>query len=561
MSRRLLLGALLAGVMLISLAVLGSRRGRVVAGPAPIHDAPALRGELIVSLFGDGGDADRPALHTTVLSQGAGYSGMQDNDLRGFLDGNFKYGWNQPGQTHVRVGRRDRAARYGEYELFRVLQRWDGIELPESSTVRRAALRIAVESGPESPVRVMLYEVKHDWNPGAGGIRRDHVSPPATGEVWWNDLAYGERPWNLPAVGYASDDPDGDTAAMPLAEYRYLPGSDAVHFESDALAQYVTRRVENGLPLLFLVKLADYHEDRPGSRLELWSAEHGDRANPVRRPRLTLDWESGRELRTVRRRVFLEYGRRWAMPRVDVSGASQAAVTLRPDGGSTPGTVERRLDSDVDSTKWGTPVGALELGASRWLDVRVLAARNPVYLGDAFTSELRDSWIRSAAPAEQVVPWVFVAPSGRRREIVATHLGDGGYGIEFRPDEIGPWTYSWSHRFDEATVRSAPGRFDVIGGDLHHVLTALDALEADLGRIEPERLRELRDGWMIRFMRLERAAMAAATPAEHRGDTGARLRQRLNGVRALLDEPAPETIPLVPAEPPDWQSDRPQRVR
>ena len=57
-------------------------------------------------------------------------------------------------------------ARRGEYELFRLVQRWDGIALPPVH-MHQARLRLGVEEGPPFSVTVYLYEVKKDWNPGA----------------------------------------------------------------------------------------------------------------------------------------------------------------------------------------------------------------------------------------------------------------------------------------------------------------------------------------------------------------------------------------------------------
>ena len=147
--------------------------------------AKSVRGMLVVTTYGPTGREEAPGINEAVFVNGNGYAGMSDNDLRGYLDGLFKYGWNQPTQVHVRVGRRDHAPRYGELELFRVLYRWGDIELPPRSRVHDARLEIAVESGPPFPVDLFLYEVKKDWNPGQGGVNGDNVSPPARGEVWW----------------------------------------------------------------------------------------------------------------------------------------------------------------------------------------------------------------------------------------------------------------------------------------------------------------------------------------------------------------------------------------
>ena len=94
--------------------------------PAP---APLADGTLRVSLLGSGA-TDSGLTHETTFVNGVGYTGFSDNDIRGFLDGRFQYGWNQPLQAHVRVGRRHSSPRSGEPELFRVLPRWADLRLP-----------------------------------------------------------------------------------------------------------------------------------------------------------------------------------------------------------------------------------------------------------------------------------------------------------------------------------------------------------------------------------------------------------------------------------------------
>ncbi len=77
-------------------------------------DAAAIRGRLVISVYGVAGNEPNPPQHQTGYVNGPDYRGMEDNDLRGFLDGYFKYDWNQPTQIHVRLGRRSRAPYYGE---------------------------------------------------------------------------------------------------------------------------------------------------------------------------------------------------------------------------------------------------------------------------------------------------------------------------------------------------------------------------------------------------------------------------------------------------------------
>ena len=90
-------------------------------GPAP---SPAsVKGLLRVGVYGDGDSTGSELLRqTSVFVNGPDYRGMEDNDLRGFLDGRFMYGVNQPGQVHVRAGRRQMHSKAGEVELF--LEKW-----------------------------------------------------------------------------------------------------------------------------------------------------------------------------------------------------------------------------------------------------------------------------------------------------------------------------------------------------------------------------------------------------------------------------------------------------
>src|SRR3972149_2977698 len=59
------------------------------------------------SAYHESGESVKPLRHTSIYVNGPDYTGMEDNDIRGFLDGRFRNGWNQPGQSHVRVGRRE----------------------------------------------------------------------------------------------------------------------------------------------------------------------------------------------------------------------------------------------------------------------------------------------------------------------------------------------------------------------------------------------------------------------------------------------------------------------
>src|SRR5690606_25706587 len=143
---------LFAGFGLLSALAIGARTFRDRDLPAESRqvwqDLPSVRGTLRVTVFGDGPAGAPMASHVSVYANGSdGYDGMEDNDLRGFLDGMFKWGWNQPDQVHVRIGRRGEAPAYGEHGLFRVIQRWSGVELPPGAIVDGARLAPGVDEG------------------------------------------------------------------------------------------------------------------------------------------------------------------------------------------------------------------------------------------------------------------------------------------------------------------------------------------------------------------------------------------------------------------------------
>src|SRR5262249_55412584 len=184
----LAIGLILSGAALF-LVFHKSQQTRVLASPPSLPEQPGTAGSLTVSLYDNAHKATGASRHRTVLVRNDDYAGMEDNDIRGFMDGNFKWGWNQVSQVHVRMGRRPDAPRYADYEVFRVLQRWDKISLPPVSVIPSVSLSLGIEgfTGQPRPLWVMLYAMKKDWNPGEGGTRHDNVSPPNPGEVWWND--------------------------------------------------------------------------------------------------------------------------------------------------------------------------------------------------------------------------------------------------------------------------------------------------------------------------------------------------------------------------------------
>ncbi len=406
-----------------------------------IAETRSVRGTLRVSAYSQADKTEQPLRHESVFANGRAYHGMEDNDLRGFLDGGFLHGWNQPGQIHVRVGRRGKNPVFGEYELFRILQRWDDLELPSHAHVVQGKLRLMVEQGPPFKLSILLYEVKKDWQPGAGGKARDNTSPPQNGDVWWNDVAYQRQAWALPGAGFASDVHAGtDTAAMPMAAARYRPGSTTLTFTSAALTHYISTRLQQQQPLLFLLKLADHQEDYPGSLLSLYSGNHGDNRNVQRRPHLLLEWESAAESQHMTQNVWLEYGRSHLIPRMRTEGAQFFAVSFAPTPGYAAPVLEVRGGKTDEDIPWHRVVGPLRADWN-WLDVRLTAVIDPIVLGEAFTAELRDTWVRTQPPEQQDVLWTFTSPLGQSYSVRAAYQGDYQWRVRFHPPELGRWRY------------------------------------------------------------------------------------------------------------------------
>ena len=131
-----------------------------------------VRGTIRVCAFDGQPDPDpggERVVHTSEFVAGPSYDGMEDNDIRGFLDGGFQWAFNQMGQAHVRAGRnasRPMHLRYGEPEVFRVLQRWDGIRLPRGTSVLECRLRLHIDFTSQADtynlVKVGLEYRKHN---------------------------------------------------------------------------------------------------------------------------------------------------------------------------------------------------------------------------------------------------------------------------------------------------------------------------------------------------------------------------------------------------------------
>ena len=508
--------------------------------PEPVGPAPppaSVKGLLRVGVYGEGASTGTELLqHESVWVNGVDYRGMEDNDLRGFLDGRFRYGFNQPGQVHVRAGRRKMESKHGEAELFRSILRWEGVLLPQRARVHRARMVLTVEKGPKRPVTLFLYAVRKDWDPGRGGARGNNTDPPEAGDVWWRDRAHAEEEWGLPGLGFASDEhPDGDTEAMPLAEASWSPPQPAVVFESEALAAYAERRGRAGEPLLFLVKLDDYTEDQPYTLFIYYSGNEGSPRNPVRRPRLVLEWESPDELARVERRIHLEHGRRLELPALDAAGAELVASSFVPEGGHERPILEVREGEQGAWRDAAHPV--MVKGAP--VRVRLVAAQDPVPLGQPFRSAFRNTWVTTAPPEQQRVPWTFVSPRGEHHVVEARYAGDYRWEVEFQPTELGRWRYFYETSFmDEPGFeyphRGAEGFFDVVAGDRETVQRGLRSLLARIHAAAPASQPEAVAEFGVPFWRLERAALRLETPESFRSEAGRETYALLTEVRSAL---------------------------
>ncbi len=527
-------------VLLVVFAVFTAGCERPEAQPpeAVPDGLPSIRGTLRIASYGpDARDEGASGwVHHQRWVRGESYQGVEDNDLRGFLDGRFVYGWNQPGQIHSRVGRRPTKPRFGETELFRTLQRWDAVTLPTEAQVLEASLVMEVEDGPARPLDVLLYSVNPDWNPGQGGTQRDNTSPPRAGEVWWNEIAHDELSWGMPGVGFASDQhPRADTPAMALAEAPWVPDQRQLRFESDALRAYTQEQTRRGKPLRFLVKLSDALEDDAGALLYLYTANHGDVRNSSRRPILSLAWAAPSARARQEHRVHLEAGRVATFPRIELNGETTLAVSFEATGASGRPTLQVRGGRGESISKWISAEHPVELPGRGWdwAEVRILAVRDPIELGSTFETSLHDTWVRTAAPQEQRVVFVFEAPRGERFEVLADYRGDYTWQVSFTPDEIGRWRYRFHESFLKEPYDSEEGVFDTVVLDRANARRQLSAL-ADRLRENAGATDDAPSPWAESFWRLERAAMQLETPESFASPSGRELFDVLTEVRTIL---------------------------
>jgi hypothetical protein len=338
---------------------------------------------------------------------------------------------------------------------------------------------------------------------------------------------------------------------MPLAQAIYGPGDPQIVFDSPELADYVTERTRNEQPLLFLLKLSDFQEDLPGSVIAFWSGNQGDSRNAARRPALALSWRSAAELQSIEKRILLEYGRTLDLPRIDTAAAKAIAWSFESEADSLAPTLEVRAGKGERVWNW-TRMASTITAPGDWAELRLLAVRDPLALGESFVSRLADTWVVTAAPEEQEVAWLFRSPTGVEHRVRAEYEGNYRWVVNFIPDELGPWRYHWNHRFTPKGFDSAWGAFDVVLAGRANGRAQLRRFLEELKTLDPPADAETQARWMIRFTRLERAVLLFETPESFNSAQSSALRELLNEIRGQLGEPVPDSIPLLPDAPPPW---------
>jgi hypothetical protein len=287
-----------------------------------VVEPPPAEGELAVSVY-DGGTAAPSTLHRSVWVAGtAAYGGMEDNDLRGHLDGSFKYGWNQVGQNHVRVGRRDRSSSWGECEIFRVVQRWAGSRCrrvpwcgtPRSISESKAARigRCGSTSTRSTATGIGAGGPGGQRQPSQAGRGSGGTMPASRGGP--GATRRRARLGHRPRRRHPGGSPGGSGSTRP-AEVPDLPRGGARRLRHPSAAA--------GLPAPLLAQGVGCDGGRPTGSVVVYSANQGDLRNPARRPRLTLTWEAPGERVSQLRPLLLEHGRTLMLPPLQGRGCGR----------------------------------------------------------------------------------------------------------------------------------------------------------------------------------------------------------------------------------------------
>jgi hypothetical protein len=185
----------------------------------------------------------------------------------------------------------------------------------------------------------------------------------------------------------------------------------------------------------------------------------------------------------------------------------------------------------------------------QWIEIRLTAVTDPVVLGAEFAATLHDTWVRTATPEKQLVPWTFVSPAGQVFVVPAEYHGNYQWGIRFQPHAVGRWHYFWTQNFLKQPYKSAEGMFDVVSGDQANVTQHLQILRDAIRNSEVTTPSERLRVFGRRFMTLERAAMYLQTPESFASEAGRDLHELLNELRTLLGgKRIPDPLPLQAME-------------
>ena len=237
--------------------------------------------------------------------------------------------------------------------------------------------------------------------------------------------------------------------------------------------------------------------------------------------------------------VLLENGRTLELPKLPTKGANRWAVSFHPRPGYESPEIEVRGGSSSSPSEWRSAAIPFEADWD-WIQVRLVAARNPVSLGTAFESEFVDTWVPDAKPEEQTVTWHFTDPLGREIQLRGSYEGHFRWRVAFSPKVPGRWSYYLDHDLNWPPYRSEQVVFDVVSDDLTIVLDHLEDLAA---RIEASNLTSRRakfENFGDEFLRLERAGMQLLTPEAFRSERGVQFSSRIDEIRRELGEALPE---------------------
>lgn len=536
---------------------------------------PPAVGEVVLALCHPSGRGTSPVLRT-VFTKGLGYSGFDDVEIRGFLDGQVKFERNVATQYHVRVGCEGSKPVDGRYEVMRVLLRWDVSALPREAHVRSVRLVLHQEDCTRFPHRyplrwpvdVYIYEVRKPWGAGRGGVDRDNLSHPERGDAWWIEARAGELPWREPGCGHADDeDPEADRTAAPLAWARLESPDQELCLAGPPLQRYVEEALAGAGHLSILLKASGIDEALPGSVKTFFSGEFGDDLHPRWRPRLEVEWTAPC-LAVDRRSFAIEPGTAVVLsPRLP-PGTGDSSAGDSSAGGSPPadcilvasldvprGLADAGLTPEVSVEGWtplgapdgsGAPPGLLDLrlpvrGApAHGFRVRVSAAVNPVVAGSAVEIKVLETWKPAVdRPEDLSVSFLFTAPSSRTIEVRGSHAGDHVYAARMHPDEPGVWSYAWRTRPDSRfREQRGGGHFSVVPGDGPSYLEFLRNVAEEAMRGSTFKIRLVarrRTHFRLTVLQRElRSLLTRELATDPRSEVAARVRDLIRKIAAFL---------------------------